>query len=491
MAELLDRLKDYHKSDMLPLHMPGHKQSDKLSMEGYMDIDITEIDEFDNLHEPEPGGLLDNAMKKAANFYGSGETLFLVNGSTSGILIAISALCKKGDSIIFDRQSHRAAYHALYLRELEPIYLYPSVSEINGQVSVSDIKSAMEKNPHCKVVFITSPTYEGVVSDIKEIAKAVHDKDGVLIVDEAHGAHLGICDKYPETAIKHADVVIQSSHKTLPAMTQTALLHISREAIEYNRVSENSIKRFFNIYQTSSPSYVLMASIDEAIEYVKKEGKNRLEDIYSERIKLEKDLENLKKLEIFPRVSDMIDIGKYYDSSKLLVRSKDSRITGHMLYEAFRKELLQPEMATYDYVLLMLSMMDDTDTFDRIKTALIKLDQEYCSDYGTENNIELKNTNKADYITEKIYKSYLYRQKTKALSLFEAWDSDKEEIELENAANRVSYGFINLYPPGIPIVVPGEIIDEKTIESLKEALNSGLKVQGILGNNLVAVIKKV
>ena len=185
-----------------------------------------------------------------------GKVFFSVNGSTAGILTAISASVKKGGQILVARNCHKAVYHAIYLRELVPTYIYPQSDNdlgINGSISVSRVERYLEENPKIEAVLITSPTYDGVVSDVRQIAEAAHKHGIPLIVDEAHGAHFRFSDYFPVSATDlGADVVIQSFHKTLPAMTQTAVLHLCSE-----RVSEKLIRRFLGIYETSSPSIYL------------------------------------------------------------------------------------------------------------------------------------------------------------------------------------------------------------------------------------------
>ena len=203
--------------------------------------------------------------------YGTRKSFFSVNGSTAGILTAISASVKKGGQILVARNCHKAVYHAIYLRELVPTYIYPQSDNdlgINGSISVSRVERYLEENPKIEAVFITSPTYDGVVSDVRQIAEAAHKHGIPLIVDEAHGAHFRFSDYFPVSATDlGADVVIQSFHKTLPAMTQTAVLHLCSE-----RVSEKLIRRFLGIYETSSPSYILMSSLDACVAKLEKDS---------------------------------------------------------------------------------------------------------------------------------------------------------------------------------------------------------------------------
>ena len=230
--DLYDKLKEYSKSDFYPFHMPGHKRNVNLIKEQYgIDIDITEIDGFDMLYEADD--VLKDAMERAKKFWGTEKTYFLVNGSTVGILTAMHSCLTQGDRIIIGRNCHKAVYNASELLKLNNTYLYPKYIPkygINGGYSAKELENLFEKNSNIKAVVITSPTYDGIVSDIKTLADITHKNGAVLIVDEAHGAHFGISDKFPKPAYDMgADLVIESMHKTLPTFTQTALLHLSKE----------------------------------------------------------------------------------------------------------------------------------------------------------------------------------------------------------------------------------------------------------------------
>lgn len=231
MYNIFDKLKNYSDSDYYAFHMPGHKRNlDLMDGTSPYRIDITEIDGFDDLHHAE--GILKEAQERAAEVYHADETHFLVNGSTVGILSAILGTTEKGDSILVARNCHKSVYHAIYLNELDPVYLYPKFDTelgLSTEIDAEDVQKALEEHPKIRAVMIVSPTYDGVVSDIEKIAEIVHEAGCLLIVDEAHGAHFGFDPYFPESANMYgADLVINSLHKTLPALTQTALLHVNR-----------------------------------------------------------------------------------------------------------------------------------------------------------------------------------------------------------------------------------------------------------------------
>ena len=260
--------------------MPGHKRKawGELPAQLYR-LDITEIDGFDNLHQPE--GILKELQEQAAACCGAEESYYLVNGSTGGILSAVSAALPASGHILMARNCHKSAYHAVYLRNLCTSYLYPKMLEdydIFDMVSPEQIEEALDKEPDIQAVLLVSPTYEGRISNIRHISEIVHARGIPLIVDEAHGAHLGWSDAVHENSCRQgADLVIQSVHKTLPALTQTALLHVNGTIVDRER-----LRRFLHIYQSSSPSYLLMASIDNALQYMERDGKKAL-DIFCSR----------------------------------------------------------------------------------------------------------------------------------------------------------------------------------------------------------------
>ena len=242
---LYDKLLKYRVSDYYPMHMPGHKRNKELlTMVNPYSIDITEIDGFDNLHHAEE--VLLQGMERAAALYKSHFTGYLVGGSTAAILTGISACTKKKDKILVARNSHKSVYHGIYLNELEPVYIYPQTEPqfgISGGIFPEKIEEMLIKHPDIKLVVLTSPTYEGILSDVKSIAEITHKYDVPLMVDEAHGAHLGFHPGFPKGSVGlGADIVIHSIHKTLPALTQSALIHVNG-----NLADVEEIKRYLAI----------------------------------------------------------------------------------------------------------------------------------------------------------------------------------------------------------------------------------------------------
>ncbi len=461
---LYDKLSDYSKMDYYPMHMPGHKRNTGLlSFGNPYSIDITEIEGFDNLHQAE--GILLELGKRLQKLYGADQSYPLVNGSTVGILAGISALAERGSRIIIARNCHKAVYHAVLLRELEPVYLYPELipqSSINGGIQAREIEELLITYPDVKLVAITSPTYEGVVSDIRAIADAAHRAGALLLVDEAHGAHFGFHEAFPQSAVTQgADIVIQSLHKTLPAFTQTAVLHSNTP--EYNRLLEH----YLAIYESSSPSYLLMAGIDRCISLIEDHGKE-LFDVYYDRLcRFYGSMGALKQLHLMDR--SIVGCSGVYDldPSKLTIRIRSEGLTGPELFRKLSTEYhIIPEMETRDYVVGMTGICDTEEGFDRLQGALLKLDEEL-SGWGTNRRNCSEEISKPD----------------RAMLPYEALEALTEEIRLSEGKGRVSAAFISIYPPGIPILVPGEIIDDNVLKYLERVRQDGLTITGLLGTD--------
>ena len=294
MERLYQQLQEYSSTDMYGFHMPGHKR--KPLMHHCYEIDITEIDGFDDMHHPE--GLLKEFQSYMQNIYHTRRSYFLVNGSTGGILAAISASVELGGELLVARNCHKSVYNAAYLRNLKTHYIYPQCDENWGiftTISPEDVDKNLRLYPTCKAVMLVSPTYEGVVSDIAGIAEVVHRHGGFLIVDEAHGAHFSYLEEFPESAVDcGADIVIQSVHKTLPSLTQTALLHVcGRDDLQ------KKVEQYLSIYQSSSPSYVFLSSIEECILWMA-EHKDTVGKTYSMELqKLRQKIARLQHIQLY------------------------------------------------------------------------------------------------------------------------------------------------------------------------------------------------
>lgn len=494
MGQLYRKLLEYGQSDYYPYHMPGHKRNPLTEVLGRVgDIDITEIEGFDNLHQAE--GILRDLQKQAARVYGAEESFYLVGGSTAGILSGVSAVLPRGGCLIMGRNCHKAVYHSVYINCLRAVYLFPEVhtaADICKAVSPGQVEKALRENPHAGAVLIVSPTYEGVVSDIGAIAQIVHEKGIPLIVDEAHGAHLGFHPAWPRNACRQgADIVIQSLHKTLPSMTQTALLHVNGRLVDRQR-----LKRFLSIYQTSSPSYVFMAGMEEAVTYMERHGRTAMESFLQKWKAMLERLKACEMLRVFPEHGQ----GEGQDIGKLVISAKGTQISGPELYKRLLNQYhLQMEMAAGTYVLAMFTVADTQEAYDRLTRAVLEIDGSLRAKAGGSLQARsgcgshLETDGNPYGVTVFDPDAQPDKGTKEKLELWEAWDRETEVIELENSEGYLAGDFIVLYPPGIPIVVPGEVLGRETIRRIDRYGKDDLPMQGVRfceGRAYITVLKR-
>lgn len=458
MEKYLDEaLLTYSSMDYYPFHMPGHKRQ-KIGCWTPEEIDITEIEGFDNLHHAE--GIIEEAQKRLAKTFGADHSFLLVNGSTSGLLAAICGSVRKGSRVLIGRNSHKAVYHAAYLMELKTEYLYPERTDfgIQGSIKPEQVERKLQEFPDTAAVIITSPTYDGVVSDIASIAQIVHAHSIPLIVDEAHGAHFGFSAEFPRKALAlGADLCVESLHKTLPSYTQTAVLH----AADTERVDLGRIRRYLGIYQSSSPSYILMAGMDRCTRILREQGKelfeafeNRLRDFY-------RNCETLENVQVFPYKTEDAGIWNK-DISKILISAEQAGLNGQQLYDLLLREYhLQMEMASGHYVTALTSVMDTEEGFARLLTALREIDRR-------------EESGKKIFTPEEIYQPGVKR-----MEISGAMDARKQILELKNSAGHISGEFIYLYPPGIPLIAPGEMITAEILQVLDICQKRNMQIQGM------------
>ncbi|MDC7289221.1 aminotransferase class I/II-fold pyridoxal phosphate-dependent enzyme [Blautia schinkii] len=506
MKRLYKELESYSHKDYYPFHMPGHKRN-PFSVDGEFpfDRDITEINGFDNLHHPM--GILREAQEEAARIYGACKSFYSVNGSTAAILSAVSAAVSKGGEILMARNCHKSVYHALYLRDLQPTYIYPHADHklgINGGISPRHVERCLEENPNIEAVLITSPTYDGIVSNVKEIAEIAHSHGVPLIVDEAHGAHFCFSDYFPVSAVDMgADVVIQSLHKTLPAMTQTALLHLCSD-----RVESGKIRRFMGVYQTSSPSYVLMASIDACMDKLAREGRQMFKEFTGNLDTTRERLQKCRHIRLLD--ADMMGGTEIYDydRSKLLFSTVGSSINGSQLHTILREEFhLEMEMEAEYYVLGMATVGDTQEGLERLCNAIEEIDRREAEKASAETwkeagepNIpqdsgeyrDAKGAEDSRESKEKTGEGHPYIRMKQMMRIPQALEAPERRYPLEESVGRISSEFAYLYPPGIPILVPGEQITGLFVRNVRRYMEQGLELQGLSDstNETICVVKE-
>lgn len=476
MEHLYRKLKEYANTGYYPFHMPGHKRNTALiGSELPYELDITEIDGFDDLHHSE--GILKELQEYAACVYHAEETHYLVNGSTVGLLSAVMGSTNSGDCILMARNCHKSVYNAVFMNQLHPIYIYPE----NGAINPGEVKRILEENPNVKIVVITSPTYEGVVSDVERIAGIVHEKGIPLIMDEAHGAHFGFHPYFPKNSnTLGADIVIHSLHKTLPSLTQTALLHMNGEL-----ANRTDIREYVHMLQSSSPSYILMAGIDECVRFVGE----RSSDVFDNYVKR---LESVRKRISRLSVLKLIETEKY-DRSKIVTAVGNhgdediNRFTGKQLYDVLKdKYLLQPEMASGSYVVLMTSPADTDEGMERLVSALEEIDGELAKRDKYERNNSLARYIVQDSDTyQYILKDKKERDHQKNIYIYSPSETKRqrlkkgcESVEWKMCGGKVAAEYAYIYPPGIPLIVPGERISEKIAEEMTEYEKMGFRIEG-------------
>ncbi len=455
---LFQLLRENRDAGCIPMHMPGHKRNCSAAYLQHLgaDLDITEIRGFDSLHGA--SGILQAAMQRAVNRWGSKQSYFLVGGSTCGILAGIYAAVQKGDRILMSRNCHKSVYNAVELTGASPVYLTPEwdpIWGIEGAITPEKVKKAIAENPDVSLVVITSPTYDGVISDIAEIANVVHKAGAVLIVDEAHGAHLDLSPYFVGGAVKGgADLVVQSLHKTMPSLTQTAIAHVCSERIDTCRFSDA-----LAIFETSSPSYLLMSSIDECINYMqqpmfKKWNHAIVENKYK--------FSSLAKLCVFGYGDTPAEQKWKRDPSKILVSTRFCNLTGPQLAEMLREIYnIEVEMAAAQYVLAMTGPGDTSETIGALAQALYEIDQ-IC---------EMREPD--------LYMPPPLPQRI--CGIYAAKRGSRCNAARSSAAGKISGEYIYAYPPGIPLVVPGERLDEALLQYMEDLAALGVTLHSDTG----------
>lgn len=436
---LFDKLSDYSVSGVLPMHMPGHKRNtgEYPWLAGTAGLDITEIDGFDNLNDPE--GLFSDLECRAARLWGAGESIALTGGSTLGILACVLAVLEGGGELLMCRASHRSVYHAAQLAGANTRYLTPTADRSIGiplSVTPDEVDAALKEHPQVRLVCVTSPTYEGVISDIASIVRVCHGHGVPLLVDEAHGAHLGF-GGFPRGAVGFgADITVQSLHKTLPSLTQTAIAHINPGLTDPKRV-----RRYVTMLQTSSPSYLLSASIDGCVDYMERRGRDAAARWLAALSEFREKVSGLKNICLWTGPEGVFAS----DPSKLLVCGN-----GEYLESGLRRLGIEPEYAAHTHVLCMTGMGDTPETLSRLAAALVSLDARAPASPAL-----LPPSPLPGFV----------------LPIYEAVRLPGSSVPLERAVGRVSGEYVWSYPPGVPLIAPGEAVDEGVIRAVRTARN--------------------
>ena len=457
---------EYVNRETIPFHVPGHKKGIGADTElkdfigeNPFKIDVTVFKLVDSLHHPT--GPIKYAQSLAADAYGSDSAFFSIHGTSGAIQAMIMSVVNSGDKILVPRNVHKSVTAGIILSGAKPVYMQPELDKNIGiahGVTPETVKETLELNPDAKAVLIINPTYYGVATDIRQIAQIVHSYHIPLIVDEAHGPHLGFNARLPISALEAgADMCAQSTHKIIGALTQCSLLHVKSKYVDTQRVQQ-----VLNLLQTTSPSYILMASLDCARRQIAIEGRNLLDRAIN--------LANYARNEI-NKIPGFYCFGKEIlgqpgvfaiDPTKLTITCRELGITGYELDTLLAEKYhIQVELSDLYNVLAVGSFGDTKESLDSLISALKEISEDY-------NN---KRAKKPDFIDiPNIPESKLIPR--------EAFNSKKEAIPLGNSIGLVSGEFLLAYPPGIPVLCPGEVITEEIVHYVQELKAAGLYVQG-------------
>lgn len=495
---IYDKLLKIKDSDVVSFHMPGHKYGRIYDELGYGEIireifslDTTEIIGTDNLLNAK--GIIkksqENAKKVLFPEYDSGdlELKYLVNGSTCGIESAITASCTPGSKLIINRACHQSAYNACILTNVTPVFVKENIDYKNGVffgAAPDNYIKKIEENPEAKAVFITRPTYHGMSFKIEKIIKKAHEYGMIVIVDEAHGAHFNLNEKFPKSAVKMgADIVITSIHKTLPSLTQTSVM-----LIQNNLVNRKKLKKTLSIFESSSPSYILMMSLEICFDIYEKYGKELMDRL-------------LNNIYIFNRNLKNYSILETSDPTKIFIKTIDKGINGYDFSKLLRYEYnIQVELANYSGILMLCTIGNIKSDFDKMMGALNDIQNRKI--FGLEVDFFENELDKDDTIRGKKIKSLSKSSRLEIIlpieipkaikSPCEAFYSDMESVKIEESLGRVSGEFVTPYPPGISIIVPGEEINQDVIDFLKSARTLKIDVNGMESSNFeyIKVLKR-
>jgi lysine decarboxylase len=471
---IISGIKQYRSEVDTNFHMPGHKGKGGILDELGNNLnfyDITETLGTDNLHYPT--GFLKDAMKFIAKSYGAKKSYMVVNGTSCGIISAITGCTNPGDKILVQRDCHKSVYNACILGDLKLDYLYPEFNKkhgLNFSISLEKLEQMLIDEPLIKMVVLTYPTFYGICFDVKKAAEIVHKYGKILMIDEAHGSHLHFCPELlpPSAENSGADIVAQSTHKTLPCMTQGSILHICSD-----RVDVDNIETMLRMLQTTSPSYILMSSIENAVHWMNENGEKRLRrniEVFKR-----KTLE-LRNMGINVLEDDfLISEGCYdFDATRAVISMSELGVTGTELQEILRyKYKIQMEFADLMYTVGYITATDEVEDIERLFDAVKEIYIEKSKSEDRNEIIQIEPLPKLQH----------------SIKMRKAFYAKNELVDMNEAIGRTAAEFIIPYPPGIPLVCPGEIIVEDTIDYVKTMLENSINVNGVNSENQVRVVK--
>ncbi|MDO5844846.1 MAG: aminotransferase class I/II-fold pyridoxal phosphate-dependent enzyme [Methanocorpusculum sp.] len=475
---IVDFICEHADKKTVSFHMPGHKGSAIYKRFGYEyflkkipDNDITEIPGADNLFQTE--GIIKTVQEKYAELYKVKRSYLLINGTSSGVIAAIMASVPKGRKLIMARNCHKSIYNALVLADIQPVYAYPEMIHeygISGEITAEEIEKHLSENPDAEAVIIPSPNYYGICSDIEKIAEVVHRHNKILIVDQAHGAHLkffrdsGFSNMPISAEAGGADISVNSIHKTLASFTQSAVINLNSE-----KVDRYTLEDKLQMIQSTSPSYLLMASLDINANIIRDHKKTVFSEWHENLMHFYSEAVNIKGLEV---------IGNPFASKKeirLDITKINLDMSGAGLDAAHLEEELMSrgifaELTTGNILMCMTGIGNTLSDMDKLLAALKEISAKY---YGKPSAYKRESVNAV--FEEKLELCEVPKEKTR--------------IPLLNGAGRICASSIIPYPPGIPFVCPGERLNENVIEYIKKLRDSGEKVIGVNEDGEITVGK--
>ncbi|PYI50196.1 aminotransferase class I/II-fold pyridoxal phosphate-dependent enzyme [Paenibacillus flagellatus] len=465
-APLLDALLRHRERGTASFHVPGHKSGRGLPpvagiLREMMEIDMTEITGLDDLHHPE--GAIREAQRLAASCFGAEETYFLVNGSTVGNLAAITALCGRGDTLIVQRNVHKSVLHGLMLAGAQAVFLTPRFDRRSGLstgVRTADVETALTMYPEAKGVLLTNPSYYGLGVDLASIAEKVHARGKPLIVDEAHGAHFGFHPALPPSALSGgADLVVQSTHKMLTSMTMGAMLHV-----QGSRVDRGLLRQRLSMLQSSSPSYPIMASLDAGRLLMETEGAERLDDALRTVERVESYVRDKPWYRTLPAAP--ADAYETKDPFKVAVSDATGALDGFALRDELELRGMMAEMADSRHTLLVFSLASEPMDADRLIRAL----DDIAAVHG------LANRPTMEALSERL----LFDEAPVSEPVRFGMDQQgrSTEVPLLGSAGCVCAEMVVPYPPGIPVLYPGERITGTMVRYINDLAEMGARFQG-------------
>ncbi|MCF8010149.1 MAG: decarboxylase [Clostridiales bacterium] len=470
VAPLYEKTLKYSKKNIFQFNIPGHNRGTGLPTQfqlmgsELLKMDFTEIPGLDDLHNP--GGVIASAQKLTASLYGAKESYFLVNGTSCGLQALIMSLAREEEHILIPRNAHRAVVSGLILSGARPVFLYPNIMpffNFPAGINLNELKKKLRDYPDCKAALLVHPTYYGTVSDLNRLVNKIHAAGLPAIIDEAHGTHLYFNRNFPPGALTcGADAVVQSVHKTGGSLTQSSWLHLKGE-----RVNSNRVKNTLNLLQTTSPSYILMSSLDAAREQLENSGHKIMDRVFEYSCYARKAVSKIEGLTVLNK-GFLQRAAWGLDSSRIVISVKGIGLTGYqaknILSEHYKIEI---EMADFNNIIAIIGPGTAKEDIDVLAAALHDL---------AYNAYQNKECSLLDISPPPIPPMRAVPRR--------AWMSESFPVILDEASGLVSAEMVCVYPPGIPVLYPGEEITEEIKDYLVDVRKLGLHCQGPEDNNL-------